>query len=363
MTKKERVIAALEHRQPDRLPKADSYWEDTLGLWQQQGMPLDKTPQDYFDLDIFPLSIDPSPGFLPELLDESNGFYTFRDRFGYVAKKERGKSRTLDFISYPAPDAESWQQVKAMFGRSPKSQALIDDIGYPFRLRPESTWETVRGKYEQLRQDNYYLLASAYGPHEATWRLHGFTDTLIDLVANPDLIRDIAGTYVQHLKNVISRCLEQGIVFDGFFMVDDVAGTRGMLFSPNTWRQIYKPLIADLGRFLKANNVHFWMHSCGNGEAIFEDLIECGVQAINPLEAKSGLDVVQLKKKYGGRLAFYGNIDVIEMAKSADALKQELEPKASAFPNGGFIYHSDHSIPPEVDLDRYRYLMQLLNNY
>jgi len=160
---------------------------------------------------------------------------------------------------------------------------------------------------------------------------------------------------------VMDRCLDEGITFDGFFLVEDLGTTRGMLISPDTWRDIHKPLVAELGAFLKERGIHFWMHSCGNTQAIFADLIECGLQAINPLEAKAGLDVCELKREYGDDLAFFGNIDVIAMAESRQAIGAEMRRKLEPFvQEGGYIYHSDHSVPHEVSYERYQYVMELV---
>lgn len=359
MNPKERVLAALEHQKPDRLPKSDSFWEDTLIRWYAEGMPTNIPPHLYFDFDILPLHLDASPRFEPELLAEDANHRTFRDRFGYVVKKLKNKSRTLDYRSYPAPDVESWENVKPKFELQPEKSARLDTDAFVFRLKPEPTVAEAHVKIES-QCNGHYKLANAYGPHEATWRLHGFTQTLIDLVENPDFIRDIAETYIRHLMQVIQRTLADGLRFDGFFMVDDLAGTRGMLFSPQIWRSIYRPLVEQLGTFLRENHLHFWMHSCGNCSAVFDDLIDCGVQVMNPLEVKSGLDVVELKRRFGKRLCFFGNFDVRNMADSEKAIATELHRKVPAFKNGGLIYHSDHSIPPEVSFNRYQYVQQML---
>lgn len=366
MTKKERVISAIEHKTPDRIPKSDSFWEDTLALWYKQGYPESIPTFEYFDFDIVNLSIDASPRFKPQLLkeeiDRGEKYITFQDRMGYVVKKIYKKSRTLDYISYPAPDWESWEKIKPMFKMKPGEKARIDDVGFPFRLDDGSTWSEVKAKYQKFREDDYYILAGAYGPHEATWRFHGFTETLIDLLSNPDLIKDISETYMNFLIEVIERCLHEGIKIDGFIIIDDIAATNGLLFSPDTWRNIYKPVVSKLGKYLQQTGIHFWMHCCGNAEVMFNDFIECGLQVINPLEAKSGLNVRQLKNKYGNQLTFYGNINVIQMSHAdKQKIRQEIESKLSTFKNGGYIYHSDHSIPPEVSFERYLYVMELVN--
>ena len=115
MTKRDRVRNAIHHRPIDRVPIADSFWEDTLSRWRDEGLPIDTTPREFFDFDIFPLSIDPSPGFIQELIEDSDRWLTIRDRFGYVAKKQRGKSRTVEYLSHPVESESAWPEVKAMF--------------------------------------------------------------------------------------------------------------------------------------------------------------------------------------------------------------------------------------------------------
>jgi uroporphyrinogen decarboxylase len=365
MTKRERVISAIQHRTPDRLPVNDSFWEDTLSRWIKEGLADAVVPREHFDFDIADFSIDASPGFEAKLLSEDNEFFTLQDRFGYVARKTKGKSRTIDYMSYPVPDRDCWATVKHMFmNKQTNERTLIDDIGFPFRFDPEPTWEQAQRKLEAVRTDDYYVLASAYGPHEATWRLHGFTDTLMDIAMDAEFIIEIASTYVDSLIETLQCCKDKGLAPDGFWMIDDVAATRGMLFSPDHWRQIYKPLVQKLGDFLKDAGIHFWMHSCGNCEPIFDDLVECGLQVINPLEAKSGLDVCELKEKYGDTLCFYGNIDVHTMSGDEADCKHEIKRKLSCFnQGGGYIYHSDHSVPPEVSLAHYRKVMEFVRKY
>jgi len=109
----------------------------------------------------------------------------------------------------------------------------------------------------------------------------------------------------------------------------------------------------------------FWTE-LNDDEVLFEDLIECGLQVIQPLEAKSGLDVRRLQAQYGERLTFWGNINVINMASGADEeIEAEIRTKLSPFvaAGGGYIYHSDHSVPPEVSLERYGLVLDLVRRH
>jgi uroporphyrinogen decarboxylase len=364
MNSKERVECTLAHQEPDRIPICDAFWVDTLARWRTEGLPETVAPEEYFDFDIRIMGLDASPGFEPELMRDDGDMVTLRDRFGYVVRKSKFKSRTMKFLSHPVNDRSTWGRVKERFVLTPGEPARIDVTAFPFRLDPGPTWDVARQRHEALRDTQKYILASAYGPHEAILRLRGFEATPYELCDDPELIGDMATTYTDFLVRVIERCLAEGVAFDGFFMIEDLAGVNGMLFSPDQWRDLFKPSVKRIGAFLREHGLTFWMHSCGNSEVIFDDLIECGVQVINPLEAKSGLDVRTLKQQYGDRLTFFGNIDVIAMAGASEDLEEEIRTKITAArQNGGYIYHSDHSVPPEVSFERYRQVMRLVRQY
>lgn len=113
MTKRERVVCALEHRTPDRIPASDSFWDTTLLRWKEEGFPEEISPYEFFDFDIQMIYLDVSPRFPAVLIGEDEQMFTFRDRFGYVARRYRDGSPTLDYVSHPAPDRESWEGMRS----------------------------------------------------------------------------------------------------------------------------------------------------------------------------------------------------------------------------------------------------------
>lgn len=369
MNGRERVRAAIYRTGLDRVPMADSYWEDTLIRWQGEGLAAGADPVEHFDFDIAFMSLDPSPRYPVELMSETDTTRTFRDRFGYVVTKSRDKSRTVDFHSHAIDDRADWPAVRDRFaaqraGLGDEDSARIDTAGFPFRLGPDPTWDEARQRYRHHRDAGRYISASGYGPHEATWRLRGFTPSLLGLVEDADLITEIADTYTDFLLAVIDQCIARGVQPDAFFMVEDLAYGNGLMFSPESWRRIHRPQVARIGRFLRERGMDFHMHCCGDASAIFDDLIHCGVQVMQPLEAKSGLDVRQLKTRYGDRLTFFGNIDVIALSESNSAAEIEIRDKLGTFDSsGGYIYHSDHSVPPEVSFERYCHTLDCVRDY
>lgn len=153
---------------------------------------------------------------------------------------------------------------------------------------------------------------------------------------------------------------------DFMFIGGDVGYDKDMFFSPDTWRYFFKPFLANMcAEFKKAKpDIKLIYHGCGNALRIYEDLIECGIDAYQTLEVKAGLDVVELKKQYKNRLAFIGNIDVRDvLTGSKEVIKRDILRRLNAAKGGGFIPMSDHSVPDNVPVENYDYYMELLNEY
>jgi len=167
----------------------------------------------------------------------------------------------------------------------------------------------------------------------------------------------MADIYQELVIATLRRCLELGLKPDGFLAVDDLGYTTGLLMSPDSWCRIYRPAVGRLGEFLTGRQIDFWLHSCGDIRPLIPDLLDCGVQVLNPVQVRAGLQVEELRRKYRGRLAFYGGIDVAKMSGPEDALDEHIRSTVSSWRDGGYIFHSDHSVPPQVSLDRYRWLL------
>ena len=141
-----------------------------------------------------------------------------------------------------------------------------------------------------------------------------------------------------------------------------MGGTHTTLFSHKVYRELLFPYHKKLGDFLHANGIYFLMHSCGYIEPFLPDLIEAGLDVIQALQANTGMSVVDLKPKFGDKLTFFGNISEQNFKKGKESIEAELREKVPvAMAGGGYIYHSDHSIPPEVSFGTYRHAMKVLD--
>jgi uroporphyrinogen decarboxylase len=224
---------------------------------------------------------------------------------------------------------------------------------------PYPRWEQALEKYRRLHAAGRYMLLNVYGPWEQMWRHRGMENLLVDLATDPDWVEDMARTYQDLVLAILDRCLALGIKPDGLLMVEDLGSNRATLMSPACWRRIFKPETARVGDFLARHGIDFWMHSCGAVQALVDDLVECGLGVLNPLQGAAGLDVVDMRQRYGRRLTFFGNIAAKRMLGPRAELEAEIRRKVPVAAQGGYIFHSDHSVPPQVDFDQYCWMLRL----
>jgi len=184
------------------------------------------------------------------------------------------------------------------------------------------------------------------------------------------------GLYPERMGRVIDRigafytaCAKAEIdaadgLLDGFVVWGDVAYTRGLFFSPDYWREHFKPWVKAMVDYTHREGLPVIYHGCGNVRAIFEDFIEIGIDACNPLEAKAGMDVVELRREYGHRMAFCGNSNVrVWETGDQNKIRREVLRKLNAAKGGGFIFQSDHSVTSSVSGQMYDYIVKLVREY
>ena len=153
-------------------------------------------------------------------------------------------------------------------------------------------------------------------------------------------------------------------LLDGMVIWGDVAYVNGMLFSPEFWRRHFKPIVAEQIRICHEAGLPVIYHGCGNASAIFPDFIELGLDTYNPLEAKAKLDVVELRRRYGHRMGFCGNMDVLAWANAPlPEVRRQVLRKLNAAKGGGYIFQSDHSVPGNISAERYEYVINLVRKH
>ena len=156
-----------------------------------------------------------------------------------------------------------------------------------------------------------------------------------------------------------------GYECDGAFIGCDLGYRNGLLFSPRHYNEQLRPTFRRLVDFFHGEGLAVLMHSCGNVKELIPYFIEDGLDCLQPLEVKAGMDLLELKKKYGKDIAFMGGIDVRCMADpDSEVIEREIRSKIpEAKKGGGYMYHSDHSVPNNVSLAQYRRVIELVHKY
>lgn len=377
MTSRERVIGAIERTPIDRVPKYDAFWEDTIPLYLEQGLklprkktiiingeekPIGNPIEDYFDYDIICMYMDVSMRFPSKLVSDENGLIVVEDQSGYTAKKFKGKASSIHFLSHKIEDEDDWNKYKDRYIFNPNDTARVDSEGYFLRTKPYPSWADAKKIYNEYRKTDKFFTVFGYGPYEATWRHHGYENCLMDIVAEPEMMMDMFDKATNCIIDTTAHMIKTGMKPDAIWIAEDMGSTASTLFSPATYKECLWPYHKRIGDFLKENNIYYFMHSCGKIESLLPDLIDAGLDVIQALQANAGMNIAELKKTVGEKLTFFGNIGEQEFAKGNVAIEAELRKKViPAMQGGGFIYHSDHSIPPEVSLKTYEYAMNVLD--
>ena len=180
---------------------------------------------------------------------------------------------------------------------------------------------------------------------------------------------DRLGKCIDRIGQFYLDCLKAQIeaadeLLDGMVIWGDVAYSQTMLFDPEYWRTYFKPWVKTMVEECHKHGLPVIYQGCGNVHLIFEDFIEIGVDAYNPLEVKASMDAVELKRKFGDQIGFCGNSNIqVWETGDRELIRKEVLRKLNAAKGGGFIFQSDHSVSSEVSGDTYDYIVKLVTEY
>lgn len=366
MVKLERMNKSLRHTEPDRVPVSDFFWSSFLSRWRQEtGVPPDTDIYRYYDLDWRATIPNMDPAIRQfEILQKDNEGVQVRTGFGAVIQKQYDQAMP-GFLSF---DTDSLEKLEAAEFDSPWDERRffragdnqIAGVGDGFERNSPAWIETVRRWHP-----DFPVYGSICEVHEMLWRMVGTENLLLWMAEEPARLGrciDRVGEFASELARAQIKAADG--LLDGMVIWGDIAYRRGPLFSPLYWRKHFKPWVKEIVDVCHGAKLPVIYHGCGNATRYFEDFIEIGVDAYNPLEAKAGLDVVELRRVLGHRLAFCGNMDVRVWASGTfDEIRAAVLTKLNAGKGGGLIFQSDHSVPGDVSAERYEYALALVRKH
>ena len=366
LAKLDRMDRTLHHREADRVPVSDFFWGSFLDRWRRElGLPPGTDIYKYYDLDWTVTTPNMDPHIRPfDTLEEAEDHVTVRTGFEAVIRKNFADPMPafLEFDTNTIEKMEAFRFDDPLDDRRyfAAGDNQIAGVGDGF-ARDSPPWvESVRTLHPDIP-----VYGSVCEAQEMLWRIIGLENVMLWIGLYPDEI----GRFVERLGEFVlglaqAQIRAAGGLLDGLVIWGDVAYRKSLFFSPDYWRKHFKPVVKALVDLCHAAGLPAIYHGCGNVRPIFGDFIEIGVDAYNPLEAKAGLDVVALRREYGHRIAFCGNMDVLTWAQgSEEELRRVVLTKLNAAKGGGYIFQSDHSVPGNISARNYEYVIGLVRAY
>jgi uroporphyrinogen decarboxylase len=349
VTSRERVLSALRHKEADRIPIHDSPWTATIDRWRAEGFPSGISPTDYFGYDMAGFAADTSPQFPVEVISEDQEYIMERDSFGGIRRNHRDRSTTPEIVDYPCKTKDDWEKIKE---RLEPSDWRVD-------------WVSTFNGYHYEKSKGRFITYNAGVGYDKIQAYVATTRLLRAVILEPDWVTDMYWTDAKLAMAMHERMAKAGLKFDGAYLFCDLGYKNGIFFSPKHYESQLHPVFKELVRFFHSKDMPVILHSCGRVKDLIPYFIEEGIDCLQPLEVKAGMDLKELKDKYGDKICFMGGIDVRPMAlDDPTQIEEEVKSKISiAKKDGGYIYHSDHSVPKDVSFKNYERVIELVRKY
>ncbi|MFH1739320.1 MAG: uroporphyrinogen decarboxylase family protein [bacterium] len=328
------------------------FWSQTVARWRREGLPEDVTPETFFDMD--PRAYLPGgsgftglpfhPVFEKEILAEDSNTVTFRGGSGIILRELRENSELSmpQWIEFPVKSRADWEAIKYRL-----------DID----TRPLPTREEIEAEVDL----SYPVAFTFCGFYGAPRNLFGEENLSYAYYDQPDLIHDIQRHWIEYCKENFRR-IASLVRIDYALIWEDMSYKTAPLISPATFREFMSPYYRELIDYVRSLGVkHVMVDSDGNNDVLMELFLEAGVDIMMPFEIAASQCPLRMRKLYGDRLVILGGIDKRAVAQGPEAIRAEVLGKVpDLLRQGGYIPCIDHSCPPDISFDNWRYFTDLV---
>ena len=344
MTSKERFTRMYAHEEADRVPIIDSPWQGTILRWRKEGLG-EANWVDYFDIDrIVGIDVDISPRFESKVLKESDESITYITPWGVTLRQQRIADSTPEFISFTVTSPDEWEKAKERMVPS----------------RDRVNWSYLQKNYKKYRESGTWMEANFWFGFDVThsWFI-GTERLLMALVEEPEWCVDMFNHFLDMCIAQFEMILDAGYEFDCIYWPDDMGYKYNQFFSRRMYHQLLLPVQKRAIEWAHSKGMKAHMHSCGDIRPFVPDLVEAGLDALNPLEVKAGMDPFVLKREFGDKLVLHGGLNAV-LWDNQDAVEAEMRKLIPVMKEkGGYIFSSDHSIPNSVSFETMKRIISL----
>ena len=344
MTGKERILCAMEHKKGDRLPVFDvvnnpALYAEHLGVTvsEYKGGLAAKLAKK-LGMDAVMVISRPYTCLIPPRA-EFDGENTFTDRFGI--------KNVVTETSWPLGNAVGHQRL---------SRELLDTI-----RSAEITDEDVREVREAVKEagDEIAVFGGVRSAFGFLFILLGMENMTEGLYEEPELLQEVIEAADGFWTRLGLKLLEAGCT--GLYVANDMGMNGSTIISPAQLREFFFPSLRRQLEAWKAAGGRILFHSCGNVDAVLEDLADMGIDALNNIQVRSGMDLASAKARLGGRVCIVGNVDATEIMCCGDqnritaAIRNVIELAGG---DGGLIIATDHSFHQGIPTENVAHFLE-----
>ncbi len=285
--------------------------------------------------------------FEPVILEETEETKLVLDGNGAKLRRHKLHETTPEHVDFTVKDRATWEEHAR------------PHLGEPDRRRiPFEGYRNAKSRASEL--DRFFVWGGV-PPFELMHPVCGHEYMLMGMALDPDWVKDMVNVFTDLTLGLFEILFAEEGAPDGFWFYEDM-GFKGKPFmSPAMYKDIIWPGHKRLFDYAHSKGCKVIVHSCGFVEQLVPGLIEAGMDCLQAMEVKAGMDMPRMFKQWGDRIAFFGNIDVRTLisndySKVDEELAKKIPPVVGA--GGSYILHTDHSEPPEIDYETERYFVE-----
>jgi len=332
----ERFLTFVSLEEPDRVPLAE--------LLADLDIIKAMIGKDVLDLeDYIKFHIKAGMDYVRVLADGREAF------FGNLVSGRTEK--VYEYSLYSEKTSRTWAPEHEGTVKTVEDFAKIEsfDVSQIHASTAEKLRKILDKKYPKIG-----LMAGFGDVFTTTWMLRGFTNFCRDLYVNRQLIKKIYEKVSEVALHECKVLIEAGV--DAVWPSDDIAHTDGTLVSPKDLREFFFPWLKEIGKIAKKHSLPVIYHSDGDLTEVMDDIISCHVDAIQPIQPKA-MDIVEVKKRWGDKLALIGNIDLeytLTLGGVEDVIRKVKERIKELAPGGGYAVGTSNTVTHYVKLENYK---------
>ena len=345
----ERITAMLKRQPIDRIGVYEHFWGDTYNHYVKGGhIKEGESLEEHFNLDIVEswcfnavLDLD----FKNEIIEENEDTYLIKNGNGSLLRWHKKHASTPEHIDFAIKTRKDWNEVK-------EKLTNFDERRINFNA--------YRKAKARAAAQNKFFICSGVNVFEYMHPIAGHEHMLIGMIDDPEWVMDMGKVYAEFTINAMEELFSKEGKPDGIWFSEDMGFKNRPFMSPAMYNELIYPWHKKTVDFAHSQGLPVIMHICGFVEPLLPGIVKAGIDCLQAIEIKAGMDLLRIYKQYGDVLSFMGGIDVRALySNDKSIIDKELESKIPIIKQGlGYCLHSDHSIPNTVEYTTYKYFIE-----